>query len=80
MLDKVHHVTIITRVAEDLAEDEDRLRDVGNEMQIEDGVIWVDGIGGDCVQAFTPTSVSKTYRAHPDVQRNPGWLKRWQPD
>ena len=36
-LSKVHHVTTITRVAEDLGEDEDWLRDVANEMEIEDG-------------------------------------------
>jgi hypothetical protein len=38
-VNKVHHVTIITRVAQDLGEDEDWLWDVANEMEIEDGVI-----------------------------------------
>ena len=40
-VNKVHHVTTINRVAEDLGEDEDWLRDVANEMEIEDGAIWV---------------------------------------
>lgn len=52
-VNKVHHVTTITRVAEDLGEDEDWLRDVASEMEIEDGLIWVYGIGEDRVQAFT---------------------------
>ena len=38
-VNKVHHVTTINRVAEDLGEDEDWLRDVANEMEIEDGAI-----------------------------------------
>lgn len=52
-LNKVHHVTTITRVAQDLGEDEDWLRGVANEMEIEDGVIWVYGVGEDGVLAFT---------------------------
>jgi hypothetical protein len=52
-VNKVHHVTTITKVAEDLGEDEDWLRDVANEMEIEDGVIWVYGVGEDGIQAFT---------------------------
>jgi hypothetical protein len=52
-VNKVHHVTTITRVAENLGEDEDWLRDVANEMEIEDGVIWVYGVGEDSVLAFT---------------------------
>ena len=52
-INKVHHVTTITRVAEHLGEDENWLRDVANEMEIEDGVIWVYGVGEDGVMAFT---------------------------
>ena len=40
-VNKVHHVTTITQVARDLEEDEDWLWDIANEMEIEDGVIWV---------------------------------------
>ena len=50
---EVHHVTTITKVAKDLGEDEDWLWDIANEMEIEDGVIWVYGVGEDGVQAFT---------------------------
>ncbi len=42
-INKVHHVTTIARVAEQLGEDEDWLHDVANEMEIEDGVIWSSG-------------------------------------
>jgi hypothetical protein len=52
-INKVHHVTTINRVAEELGEDEDWLRDVASEMEIEDGVIWVYGVGEDGVLAFT---------------------------
>lgn len=45
-----HHVTTINRVAEDLGEDEDWLRDVANEMEIEDGAIWVYGVGEHGIQ------------------------------
>ena len=41
------HVTTVNRVAEQLGEDEDWLRDVASEMEIEDGVIWVSGVGED---------------------------------
>src|ERR1041384_4722091 len=50
---KVHHVRTIARVAEMLGEDEDWLWDVANEMDQEDGLIWVYGPGDDGVMAFT---------------------------
>jgi len=52
-VNKVHHVTTINRVAKDLGETEDWLSDVANEMDVEDGVIWVCGVGEDGVMAFT---------------------------
>jgi hypothetical protein len=52
-VNKVHHVTTISRVAEQLDEDEDWLSDVASEMDVEDGVIWVYGVGDDGVMAFT---------------------------
>lgn len=38
-VNKVHHVTTITQVAKDLGEDEDWLRDISIELEIEDGII-----------------------------------------
>ena len=52
-VNKVHHVTTINRVAKELGEDEDWISDVANEMEIEDGVIWVHGVGEDGIMAFT---------------------------
>ena len=54
---KVHHVTTIGRVAKDLGESEDWLHDIANEMEIEDGVIWVYGFGEDGVLAFTDDGI-----------------------
>ena len=54
---KVHHVTTINHVAEQLGEDEDWLRDVASGMEIEDGVIWVYGVGEDGVLAFTDSGI-----------------------
>jgi hypothetical protein len=52
-VNKVHHVTTINRLAKDLGENEDWLSDVANEMDVEDGVIWVYGVGDDGAMAFT---------------------------
>jgi hypothetical protein len=52
-VNKVFHVTTINRVAEDLGENVDWLFDVANEMDTEDGVIWVYGSGDDQIMAFT---------------------------
>ena len=72
-VNKVHHVTTITRVAQDLGEDVDWLRDVANEMEIEDGVIWIYGIGEDGVLAFTDFGIENlvelvtVYKQHPEL-------------
>jgi len=52
-VNKVHRVTTIARVAENLGEDEDWLREVANEMDPEAGLIWVYGVGEEAVMAFT---------------------------
>jgi hypothetical protein len=52
-VNKVHHVTTIHCVAKDLGENEDWLFDVASEMDPEDGVIWVFGVGDDGTMAFT---------------------------
>lgn len=48
-VNKVHYVTTISRVVQDLGEDEDWLQDVAIELEIEDGAIWVYGVGEDDV-------------------------------
>ena len=46
-VNKVHRVTTIDRVADDLGESIDWLYDVAMEMDTEDGVIWVYGLGDE---------------------------------
>ena len=78
-VNKVHHVTTITRVAEVLGEDEDWLHAVANEMEIEDGVIWVYGVGEDGVLAFTDFGIENLIELVRMHKENPAWLKRWPP-
>ena len=72
-VNKVQHVTTITRVAEMLGEDEDWLWDVANEMHQEDGLIWVYGLGDDGVMAFTDFGIEtlvdliKIYKTDPEL-------------
>jgi hypothetical protein len=72
-VNKVHHVTTITQVAKDLGEDEDWLRDVANEMEIEDGVIWVYGVGEDGVQAFTDFGIENLIELIRMYKESPGF-------
>jgi hypothetical protein len=74
-VNKVHHVTTIARVAENLGEDEDWLRAVANEMEIEDGVIWVYGIGDDGVLAFTDFGIENLIELVRHYKQNPGQLR-----
>jgi hypothetical protein len=77
-VNKIHHVTTIAQVAKHLGEDEDWLRDVANEMEIEDGVIWVYGVGEDGVQAFTDEGVENLIELVRMHKERPGVLKRRQ--
>jgi len=76
-VNKVHHVTTINRVAKELGEDEDWLSDVANEMEIEDGVIWVCGFGDDGILAFTDFGIEnlrdliKMHKDNPDLLKRP---------
>ena len=75
-VNKVHHVTTIERVAKELGEDEDWLRDVANEMEIEDGVIWVYGIGDEGVLAFTDFGIENLVELVRIYKENPRLLRR----
>ena len=72
-VNKVRHVHTIARVAEMLGEDEAWLSDVANEMDAEDGLIWVYGPGGDGIMAFTDfgietlTGIIEIYKADPHL-------------
>ena len=62
-VNKVSHVTTIDRVAEELGEDVDWLFDVAIEMDPEDGLIWVYGLGDESVMAFTDFGIDNLDRA-----------------
>ena len=79
-VNKVHHVTTINRVASDLGENEDWLSDVANEMDIEDGVIWVYGVGDEGVMAFTDFGIENLIALIKIHKEDPTLLKRWDSD
>jgi hypothetical protein len=72
-----HHVTTINRVASDLGENEDYLFDVADEMDIEDGVIWVYGLSDDGVMAFTDFGIENLIDLIKIYKEDPTLLKRW---
>lgn len=80
-VNKVHHVHTIARVAEMLGEDEEWLWGVANEMDAEDGLIWVYGPGEDGVMAFTDfgietlTGIIEIYKANPHLPKGPSKRK-----
>jgi hypothetical protein len=74
-VNKVHHVTTIDRVAKDLGEDEDWLRDVANEMDVEDGLIWVHGVGEDGVMALTDFGIETLIELVRLYKQNPRLLR-----
>jgi hypothetical protein len=51
-VNKVSHVFTLSHVAEMLGEDEDWLFEVAEEMDTEDGQLWMVGVGDDGVMAF----------------------------
>jgi hypothetical protein len=56
-VNKVSHVRTIDLVAKDLGEDVCFLFDVAIQMEPEDGLIWVRGLGEESVMAFTDHGV-----------------------
>ena len=76
-VNKVHHVTTIHRVAQDLGESEGWLADVAYEMEIEDGVIWVYGVGEDGVMAFTDFGIENLTALIKMHKEDPSLLERY---
>jgi hypothetical protein len=75
-VNKVHRVTTINRVAANLGESEDWLFDIANEMDVEDGLIWVYGIGEDGVMAFTDFGIENLIELIKIYKDDPMLLKR----
>ncbi len=76
-VNKVHHVTTITRFARDLGESEAWLFDVANEMDVEDGVIWVYGDAEDGVMAFTDSGIENLMDLIKIHKDDPTIIERW---
>ena len=75
-VNKVSHVKTINLVAKDLGESEDWLFDVANEMDVEDGVIWVYGVGDDGVMAFTDFGIENLIELIKIYKDDPTLLQR----
>jgi hypothetical protein len=75
-VNKAHHVKTISRVAKELGENEDWLFDVATEMEPEDGLIWVYGIGDDAVMAFTDFGIESLVELIKIHRADPTLLKR----
>lgn len=73
---KVYRVQTIVRVAEILGADEEFLWNVANEMEREDGLIWVYGPGEDAVTAFTVSGVETLKELIEEHKKNPRLLRR----
>ena len=56
-VNKVSHVFTLSHVAEMLGEDEEWLFEAAEEMDTEDGQLWVVGVGEDGVMAFTDDGI-----------------------
>ena len=54
---KVYAVTTLARVAQELGESEDLLHDLTDQMDTEDGVIWVYGSDEDPVLALSSDGI-----------------------
>ena len=75
-INKVSHVTTIDQVAADLGESVDWLFDVATEMDIEDGVIWVYGVGDEQVMAFTDFGIENLIQLIKIYKDDPTLLRR----
>jgi hypothetical protein len=74
-VNKVDHVTTVERVAARLGENIDFIHDVALEMDTEDGVVWVYGVGDDGILAFTDfgiESLVELIEVHKDLKSRAG--------
>jgi hypothetical protein len=75
-VNKVSHVKTINLVAKELGESEDWLFDVAAEMETEDGLIRVYGVGEDGVMAFTDFGIESLIELIKIHKQNATLLKR----
>jgi hypothetical protein len=79
-VNKVSHVKTISLVAKELGESEDWLYDVAAEMETEDGLILVYGVGDDAVMALTDFGIENLIDLIKIHKNDPTLLKRWDGD
>ena len=77
-VNKVHHVTTINQGRYRPRENRGWLCDGANEMEIEDGVIWVCGVGEDGVMAFD-FGIGNLIDLIKIYKQDPSLLKRLDP-
>ena len=75
-VNKVSHVTTIDHVAAELGESKDWLFEVACEMDTEDGVIWIRGLGEDAVMAFTDFGIETLIELIKIHKNDPTLLER----
>ena len=75
-INKVHSVKTIDRVARELGESVDWLFDIADEMDTEDGIIWVYGVNDDGVMAFTDFGIENLKELIEIHKEDPAILKR----
>jgi len=75
-INKVHSVKTIDRVARELGESVDWLFDIADEMDAEDGIIWVYGVNDDGVMAFTDFGIENLKELIEIHKEDPAILKR----
>jgi hypothetical protein len=76
-VNKVSHVRTIGLVARELGESEDWLFDIASEMEPEDGLIWVNGVGDEGVMAFTDFGIETLVELIKIHKDDPALRKRW---
>ena len=64
------HAVTISRAAEILGEDEELLWDMADDMQPEDGLLWIHDIDDQQTIAFTPTAMEYLREMLPQYKRN----------
>jgi hypothetical protein len=70
------HVFTLSHVAEMLAEDEEWLFEVAEEMDTEDGQLWVVGVGEDGVMAFTDDGIENLKELIEIHKETPGIIEK----
>ena len=75
-VNKVSYVFTLGHVAEMLGVDEDWLFEVAEEMDTEDGQLWVVGVGEDGVMAFTDDGIENLKELIAIHKDDPGIIEK----